>query len=158
MDGMRKILITLEIKIEGIPKIIASYILTKNEWEPIKIHLQKNNINFIIDDMDFCNEKIFINNNNLTIIENTNRKEIEAFEILYKNNFFTYDLLMMIKEQMDKPEQKIEDIFGMDEDNENVDYYLTTKKNTPEFSFLDDEKIRKMIMETKKTVDLFKNN
>ena len=30
------ILITFEIKNEGIPKIFSQYLLKKNEWEPIK--------------------------------------------------------------------------------------------------------------------------
>ena len=37
-------------------------------------------------------------------------------------------------------------------------YYLQTKKNTPEFSSLDDEKIIQMIRETKKTMKLFKDS
>ena len=37
-------------------------------------------------------------------------------------------------------------------------YYLHTKKNTPEFSSLDDEKIKQMIRETKKTMKLFKDS
>jgi hypothetical protein len=37
-------------------------------------------------------------------------------------------------------------------------YYLKTKKNTPEFSSLDDEKVIQMIRETKKTMKLFKDN
>ena len=37
-------------------------------------------------------------------------------------------------------------------------YYLKSKKNTPEFSLLDDEKVIKMIRETKKTMKLFKDS
>jgi hypothetical protein len=37
-------------------------------------------------------------------------------------------------------------------------YYLESKKNTPEFSSLDDEKVIQMIRETKKTMKLFKDS
>jgi len=155
-----KILITLDVKNEGIPRIVASYLLTRDEWIPLKKFLQNDNLEIIFKDAEFCSEKIIINNNTLKITEDTNIKHIDSFCNLYKNNFFTYDLLMVIKDEMEKPccSKKVEDIFEMEEENERVDYYLTTKKNTPEFSCLDDEKIKKMIMETKKTVNLFKNS
>lgn len=154
-----KILITLDVKNEGIPRIIANYILTKEEWEPIKKFLEREDLEIILKDEELSFEKIVIDFSTLSVRENYNKKHIDAFYSLYKNNFFTYDLLLFIKGEMDKPCKKIEEeIFEMGEENENIDYYLMTKKNTPEFSSLDDEKIKKLIMETKKTFNLFKNN
>lgn len=154
-----KILITLDVKNEGIPHIRASYILTNNEWIPIKCFLEKDDLEIILNDEECSSEKVIIDRNTLQIEENRNPEHIKAFQTLYKNHFFTYDLLMFIKGEMEKPCSKlVDDIFEMGDENEQLDYYLMTKKNTPEFSCLDDERIKAIIMETKKTVNLFKNN
>ena len=46
-------------------------------------------------------------------------------------------------------------MFEMEDD---INFYMTSKKSTPEFSDLDDEKIKKFILETRKTVNLFKSS
>ncbi len=149
------VLISFEIKNEGIPKIFAQYLLKKNEWDLLKKYL-KNDLDLIIRDEELSCDKIFINKNTFKFTEDFNEKHIEAFKILYKNNFFNYDLLSFFKKMIDKPKNNF--IFKMDEeDDDDIGYYLKTKKSTPEFSDLDDEKIKKLIIETKKTVNLFKN-
>ena len=150
------ILITLEVKNENIPKLFSQYILKRSEWEPIKKYL-KNDIELIIDNEKLSNEKIFVNKNTLKITEDFNEKHIEAFKILYRNSFFNFDLLDFFKNYINKPAESPL-LFDMDENDSDIGYYLKTKKNTPEFSSLDDEKIKKFIIETKKTVNLFKNN
>jgi len=45
----------------------------------------------------------------------------------------------------------------MDDEDSDIGFYLKTKKSTPEFSNLCDEKVKQFVMETKKTVKLFKN-
>ena len=150
------ILITLEVKNENIPKLFSQYILKRSEWEPIKKYL-KNDIELIIDNEELSNEKIFVNKNTLKITEDFNEKHIEAFKILYRNSFFNFDLLEFFKNYINKPAESPL-LFDMDENDSDIGYYLKTKKNTPEFSSLDDEKIKKFIIETKKTVNLFKNN
>lgn len=147
------ILITLEVKNEGIPKLFSQYLMKKIEWDPLKKYL-KNDIDLTIRDEELCHDKIFINKHTLKINEDYNDKHVEAFKILYKNSFYNYDLLSFFKKSFEKPE--INTIFEMDEDDSDVGYYLHNKKNTPEFSDLDDEKIKKIVMETKKTVNLFK--
>jgi len=153
------ILVTLDIKNEGIPKIISQYLLKSSEWEPIKKNLD-DDFEFILHDEDLFEDKIIINRTTLGIQENTSSKHIEAFKILYKNSFFNYDVLSFIKSEIEKP-KKVETVFQMDNEDEtdaDVGYYINTKKSTPEFSNLDDEMIRKLVLETKKTVKMFKKD
>jgi len=149
------VLISLEVKNEGVPKLFSQYILKKVEWEPLKKYL-KGDIDLLIQDEELSSEKIFVNKHTLKINEDFNDKHIEAFRTLYRNNNFNYDLLAFFKKSLDKPVNFT--MFEMEEDDTDIGYYLKTKKNTPEFSDLDDEKVKKIIMETKKTVKLFKNN
>lgn len=144
----------LELKNEGIPKIFSQYLLKKNEWEPIKKYL-KSNLDLTIKDENLCSDAIFINNSTLKFTEDYNERHIEAFKILHKNCFYNFDLLSFFKRSIEKPQ--IETVFEMDENDNDIGYYLKNKKSTPEFSDLDDEKVKKIIMETKKTVNLFKN-
>ena len=41
---------------------------------------------------------------------------------------------------------------------DDINYYLVSKKSTPEFSGIDDDKIRKYVIEARKAVDMFKTN
>lgn len=151
------ILIYFEVKSESIPKIIAHYLLNVSEWDFIKTKL-KREFEFILDDSDLYGDKIIINQDNLSITEITNTKFIDAFRILHKNYFYTYDLLSFFRRELDKPVEKKENgIFEMDDEDSDIGFYLKTKKSTPEFSNLCDEKVKQFVMETKKTVKLFKN-
>jgi len=89
------ILIYFEVKSESIPKIIAHYLLNVSEWDFIKTKL-KREFEFILDDSDLYGDKIIINQDNLSITEITNTKFIDAFRILHKNYFYTYDLLSFL--------------------------------------------------------------
>jgi len=149
------VLITIEVKNEGIPKLFSQYILKKIEWEPLKKYL-KSDIDLVIIDEELSTDRIFITKNTIKIMEDYNEKHIDAFKILYKNSFYNYDLLTFIKKGLEKKSNH-NVIFEMDDDDSDVGYYLKTKKNTPEFFDLDDEKIKKLVIETKKTVNLFKN-
>jgi hypothetical protein len=85
-------------------------------------------------------------------------KKIDAFLIVHGREYYTFDLLAFIKNNMKKPPRSPAGDdetmpFEMEES-----YYLESKKNTPEFSSLDDEKVIQMIRETKKTMKLFKDN
>lgn len=148
-------LIHLELCNIGIPKVIASYILEKEEWEPILTYIEDDIDMYIFED-DFCNDKIHINKNTLFVKEVTDAKKIDAFLTLYGREYYTFDLLAFIKNNMKKPRTPNGDdqtmLFEMEEN-----YYLESKKKTPEFSSLDDEKIKQMIRETKKTMKLFKD-
>ncbi len=148
------LLVLLEVKNEGIPKLFGQYLMKRSEWEPIKKYL-KSDLDLIIIDEELSSEKIFVNKNTLKYFEDNNDKHIEAFKILHKNCFFNFDLLSFFQNSIGK--SKNDTIFTMDEDDSDIGYYLNSKKSTPEFSDLDDEKIKKIIIETKKTVNLFKS-
>ena len=151
-----RLLIHLELSNIGIPKIIASYVLEKEEWEPI-LGFIENDIDMYISEEDFCTDKIHINKNTLFAKEITDAKKIEAFLTLYGREYYTFDLLAFIKNNMKKPRSPVGDDETMPFEMEES-YYLESKKNTPEFSSLDDEKVIQMIRETKKTMKLFKDS
>jgi hypothetical protein len=152
-----QILINLELCNIGIPKVIASYVLEKEDWEPIFMYIEQNDIDMYILEEDFCCDKIHINKNTLFAKEITDTKKIEAFLTLYGREYYTFDLLAFIKNNMKKPRSPVGDDETMPFEMEES-YYLQTKKNTPEFSSLDDEKIKQIIRETKKTMKLFKDS
>ena len=152
-----RLLIHLELSNIGIPKIIASYVLEKEEWEPILGFIEEGNIDMYILEEDFCADKIHINKNTLFAKEITDAKKIEAFLTLHGREYYTFDLLAFIKNNMKKPRSPVGDDETMPFEMEES-YYLQTKKNTPEFSSLDDEKVIQMIRETKKTMKLFKDS
>lgn len=156
---VNEILVTLDLKNDGVPRIVASYILMEDEWEPIKNYLENEEMEIILRDEELCNEKLIIDYSTLKVVENYNKKYINAFKTLYKNHFFTYDLLMLIREKMFQPkkEKTMQEIFAEDDTND-LDYYINSKKNTPEFSNLDDTKVKELIMETRKTLNLFRSN
>lgn len=148
------LLVMLEVKNEGVPKLFGQYLMKRSEWEPIKKYL-KTDLDLIIRDEELSSEKIFVNKNTLKFFENNNEKHIEAFKTLHKNGFFNFDLLSFFQNSIGK--SKNDTMFTMDEDDSDIGFYLNSKKSTPEFYDLDDEKIKKIIIETKKTVNLFKS-
>ena len=152
-----QLLIHLELCNIGIPKVIASYVLEKENWEPILRFIEEDDIDMYILEEDFCADKIHINKNTLFVKEVNDTKKIDAFLILYGREYYTFDLLAFIKNNMKNPRTTAGDDQTMPFEMEES-YYLQTKKNTPEFSSLDDEKIKQMIRETKKTMKLFKDN
>jgi len=151
-----QILINLELCNIGIPKVIASYVLEKKDWDPILRFIEDGDIDMYILEEDFCTDKIHINKNTLFAKEITDAKKIEAFLTLYGREYYTFDLLAFIKNNMKKPRTPVGDDEKMPFEMEES-YYLESKKNTPEFSSLDDEKVIQMIRETKKTMKLFKD-
>jgi len=152
-----QILINLELCNIGIPKVIASYVLEKEDWEPIFRFIEEGDIDMYILEEDFCTDKIHINKNTLFAKEITDMKKIDAFLTLHGRECYTFDLLAFIKNNIKNPRSPVGDEQNMPFEMEES-YYLQTKKNTPEFSSLDDEKIKQMIRETKKTMKLFKDN
>ena len=152
-----RLLIHLELSNIGIPKIIASYVLEKEDWEPILRFIEEGDIDMYILEEDFCTDKIHINKNTLFAKEITDAKKIDAFLTLHGREYYTFDLLGFIKNNMKKPRTPVSDDETMPFEMEES-YYLQTKKNTPEFSSLDDEKVIQMIRETKKTMKLFKDS
>ena len=152
-----RLLIHLELSNIGIPKIIASYVLEKEAWEPILRFIEEGDIDMYILEEDFCTDKIHINKNTLFAKEITDAKKIDAFLTLHGREYYTFDLLGFIKNNMKKPRSPAGDDEALPFEMEET-YYLQTKKNTPEFSSLDDEKVIQMIRETKKTMKLFKDS
>jgi len=152
-----RLLIHLELSNIGIPKIIASYVLEKEAWEPILRFIEEGDIDMYILEEDFCADKIHINKNTLFAKEITDAKKIDAFLTLHGREYYTFDLLGFIKNNMKKPRSPAGDDEALPFEMEES-YYLQTKKNTPEFSSLNDEKVIQMIRETKKTMKLFKDN
>ena len=152
-----QLLIHLELCNIGIPKVIASYILEKKDWEPVLKFIEQEDLDMYILEEDFCTDKIHINKNTLFVKEVSDTKKIDAFLTLYGREYCTFDLLAFIKNNMKKPRTPKGNDQTMPFEMEES-YYLQTKKNTPEFSSLDDEKIKQMIRETKKTMKLFKDN
>jgi hypothetical protein len=131
--------------------------LEKEEWEPILRFIEDSDIDMYILEEDFCADKIHINKNTLYVKEITDTKKIDAFLTLYGQENYTFDLLEFIKNNMKKPRSPVGGDQTMPFEMEES-YYLESKKNTPEFSSLDDEKVIKMIRETKKTMKLFKDS
>ena len=152
-----RLLIHLELSNIGIPKIIASYVLEKEAWEPILRFIEEGDIDMYILEEDFCTDKIHINKNTLFAKEITDAKKIDAFLTLHGREYYTFDLLGFIKNNMKKPRSPAGDDEALPFEMEES-YYLQTKKNTPEFSSLNDEKVIQMIRETKKTMKLFKDS
>ena len=151
-----RLLIHLELSNIGIPKIIASYVLEKEAWEPILRFIEEGDIDMYILEEDFCTDKIHINKNTLFAKEITDAKKIDAFLTLHGREYYTFDLLGFIKNNMKKPRSPAGNDEALPFEMEES-YYLQTKKNTPEFSSLNDEKVIQMIRETKKTMKLFKD-
>ena len=152
-----RLLIHLELSNIGIPKIIASYVLEKEAWEPILRFIEEGDIDMYILEEDFCTDKIHINKNTLFAKEITDAKKIDAFLTLHGREYYTFDLLGFIKNNMKKPRSPAGNDEALPFEMEES-YYLESKKNTPEFSSLDDEKVIQMIRETKKTMKLFKDS
>ena len=98
-----QILINLELCNIGIPKIIASYVLEKEAWEPILRFIEEGDIDMYILEEDFCTDKIHINKNTLFAKEITDAKKIDAFLTLHGREYYTFDLLGFIKNNMKKP-------------------------------------------------------
>jgi hypothetical protein len=151
-----QLLIHLELCNIGIPKIIASYVLNKEDWEPIFKYID-DDIDMYIFEEDFCTDKIHMNKNTLFFKEISDIRKIDAFLTLYGQEYYTFDLLAFIKNNMKNPRTPKGDDQTMPFEMEE-NYYLETKKNTPEFLSLDDEKIKQIIRETKKTMKLFKDS
>ena len=127
-------------------------------YKSIKAFIDNEDFELYIKDEDLCVDNIVVNGETLKYTENIKSRQIDAFKELHRNHFFTYDLLTCIKGEIVKPlpKKNEEPMFEMEE--QDVDYYLMTKQATPEFSNLDDERVKEIIRETKKTVKMFKSN
>ena len=152
------ILITLDLKNEGVPRIIAMYLLDNSEWISIKKFIENNEFELFLKDEELCAETLVLNSNTLKITENIKSRHIDAFKELHRNHFFTYDLLTFIKQEMVNPIPKKSEEVMFEMDEPDLDFYLMTKQATPEFSSLDDERVKQIVRETQKTVKMFKNN
>mgnify|MGYP006441044091 CR=1 FL=1 len=164
---MKHYILTLEITDYKIPKIIALYLISDKEWNEIRNYLESD-FYFYIKDYNFCDKDIEISKNTLHYDLNDKDEHINAFKILFKNYFGTYEILSHIRQNaFESPNKKknknkkIETIFQMDDDtstnlNEELNYYLMTKKNTPEFSNIEDAKVLEYIKEAKKVIEQFK--
>jgi hypothetical protein len=166
---MKLYLLTFEVKDYKIPKIVAMYLINEKEWEDIRVYLEKD-FYVYLNDKNFCGTEIEISKNTLNFTLNSNIEHINAFKVLFKNYFGTYDILSILREKafirdekgrVSKRNNRVDEVFGVDDDDDNEDdisYYMMTKKNTPEFSGLDDQRIMEYIKEAKKVFDEFKIN
>ena len=127
-----QILINLELCNIGIPKVIASYVLEKEDLEPILRYIEQDDIDMYILEEDFCADKIHINKNTLFVKEITDTKKIEAFLTLYGREYYTFDLLAFIKSNMKKPRSPAGDDQNMPFEMEES-YYLETKRTHHNF-------------------------
>ena len=160
---MKFYILTFEIKDLKIPKIVAMYLINNEEWDEIREYLERD-FYVYINDKSFCENEIEVSKETLSYNLNDNIEHIEAFKTLFKNYFGTYDVLSILREKAfeknnDKKKKKlsIEDVFGDEEEqNDDLNYYLMTKKNTPEFSGIDDDKVMEYINEAKKVMEQFK--
>lgn len=158
-------ILTLEVKDIGIPKLIAQYLIDNTEWKSIR-KLIENKFYFNITDEEISNKDIEISNETTKYSIDDNIERVKAFRCLYKNYFGTYDILDAIKNK----KKQMDHIFTMDMDmnmnmdinmninldEDNINYYLMTKKNTPEFSSIDDKKVYEYVRETQKVFNQFK--
>lgn len=144
------------LKTEGFPPVHAQYLVNQEEKNFLESYLKKDFF-FQIKEDDYV---LNCSNDTLEFEFEESIDKINAFKKLYKNNFYSYDILSIIKDKIDEksfnsPKKTDEEIFEMEDD---INFYMTSKKSTPEFSALDDERIKKFILETRKTVNLFKPN
>lgn len=144
------------LKTEGFPPVHAQYLVNQEEKNFLESYLKKDFF-FQIREDDYV---LNCSNDTLEFEFEESIDKINAFKKLYKNNFYSYDILSIIKDKIDEksfnsPKKTDEEIFEMEDD---INFYMTSKKSTPEFSALDDERIKKFILETRKTVNLFKPN
>ena len=157
---MSDILIMFTLTDDQLPSIISQYIIDEEEYQVLEKFLDSDFL-FYLEDTGFCDKKIEISNYTLKYRANKSKKYIDAFKTLYKNKFCTYDILPLLNDKiesqkMDRKERKqsFED-YSVEDD---INYYLISKKSTPEFSGIDDDKIRKYVIEARKAVDMFKTN
>ena len=157
---MSEILIMFTLTEDQTPPILSQYILNEDEYKKIEEFLESDFL-FYLEDQEFCDKRIEISNFTLKYRANSNKKYIDAFKTLYKNKFCTYDILPLLNEKIEvqkldkKERRKSLDDYNIEDD---INYYLVSKKSTPEFSSIDDDKIRKYVIEARKAVDLFKTN
>ena len=143
------------LKNHGFPPIHAHYLVNQDEKKFLEHYLSKDFF-FQIREEDYV---LNCSNDTLEFEFEDDEKEIKAFQKLYQTNFYSYDILSIVKERIDEntfnsPKKSQDEMFEMEED---INFYMSSKKSTPEFSNLDDEKIKKFILETRKTVNLFKS-
>ena len=153
---MKLFILKFLLKNEGFPPVFAHYLVNQEEKDFLQHYLNKDFF-FQIREEDFV---LNCNNDSLEYEFVENKDEVNAFKKLYKNHFYSIDILNIIKEKIDgktfnSPKKSEEEMFEMEDD---INFYMTSKKSTPEFSDLDDEKIKKFILETRKTVNLFKSS
>ena len=155
---MIEYLLSLEVKDDKLPKIVSQYIINDEEWNKIN-SIFESDYYLLIKDKEFSYYDIEISNYTLRYTLNDDKDIIKTFKKLYKNYFGTYDVLNFIKsnkKNIPKRERENNDIFDMEELD--VDYYIESKNNTPEFSSITDEKIKNIIRETNKVVNKYKSN
>ena len=155
---MIEYLLSLEVKDDKLPKIVSQYIINDEEWNKIN-SIFESDYYLLIKDKEFSYYDIEISNYTLKYSLNDDKDTIKTFRKLYKNYFGTYDILSFIKsneKNILKKERENNDIFDMEELD--VDYYIESKNNTPEFSSITDEKIKNIIRETNKVVNKYKLN
>ena len=146
---MIEYLLSLEVKDDKLPKIVSQYIINDEEWNKIN-SIFESDYYLLIKDKEFSYYDIEISNYTLRYTLNDDKDIIKTFKKLYKNYFGTYDVLNFIKsnkKNIPKRERENNDIFDMEELD--VDYYIESKNNTPEFSSITDEKIKNIIRENK---------
>lgn len=144
-----KLLIAFRYKLENYPDLISQHIIKKEKWEEIKNFFDKSFL-IKITDYDVFSSSIIINNENLTIDINENYQKIQAFSNLYGNYYGNYDLLKIF-------ENEVNNILSKDENQiqNKIDFFIEQKNKTPEFCFLEDDKIVNMINETTKGINDF---
>jgi len=152
---MKLFILKFLLKNHGFPPIHAHYLVNQDEKKFLEHYLSKDFF-FQIREEDYV---LNCSNDTLEFEFEDDEKEIKAFQKLYQTNFYSYDILSIVKERIDEntfnsPKKSQDEMFEMEED---INFYMSSKKSTPEFSNLDDEKIKKFILETRKTVNLFKS-
>jgi len=145
-----KLLIGLRYKLENYPDLIAQYVLKKEKWENIK-NLFDKSFSIKVSDYEVFSSTIFITNENLLIDINENYSKIQSFISLYGDYFGNYDLLKIFENEVNK------NLVLRDENavQNKIEFFIEQKNKTPEFCFLEDDKIVNMINETSKGINDF---
>lgn len=155
---MIEYLLSLEVKDDKLPKIVSQYIINDDEWNKLN-SIFESDYYLLIKDKEFSYYDLEVSSYTLKYSLNDDKEIIKIFKKLYKNYFGTYDILGFIRNNENnivKKEKENNEIFDMDELD--VDYYIESKNNTPEFSSITDEKIKNIIRETNKVVNKYKSN
>ena len=142
-----ELIISFSFKIDECPLVKSDYIISYDYNKELEFYLEQE-FELKITDFDNFPETFFLDNNSLKIDRIWDEKKINAFKVLYGEGNYQFNILEKIQEQI-----KCRKFVRSNSDFEN--YYLDEKNKSPDLKFLDDNRVREMIQQTKKVFNDF---